>query len=310
MLNDFRRERINRLMLRRAPYRTAARLLFNAALLVAATLVLIFGRRHPAACIAAAVILGLLQTSFFEAMHWSVHQSLFESKALNTAVGCVCGFISIWPFFHYSAFHLDHHRFAADSERDPELLYGNLTELPDAAGRIMHVIKNGLMDPIRFARLLLLLGCSRSPRHAMHWNPDSPLLASAIIEARVMLILYGGLAVCAAMAAPSLFLYLGIALWVHSASMSLFALPEHAGLQRFADLEISSIPVAFRQVKFTRCFLSDPFTRYLRWNENYHATHHAFPSAPYYALGKISAELLPDLPHVHEGYLRFHLFGE
>ena len=72
--------------------------------------------------------LGILLSFLFTLEHEATHKTPFANERLNEWVGRGCGLVLILPFTWFRYFHLAHHRFTHDPERDPELLAGQAPE--------------------------------------------------------------------------------------------------------------------------------------------------------------------------------------
>lgn len=64
---------------------------------------------------------GGLLVFLFAPLHESIHRTAFRSRWLNTLVASACGFLLVLPPRYFRMFHLQHHRYTRDPERDPEL---------------------------------------------------------------------------------------------------------------------------------------------------------------------------------------------
>ena len=69
----------------------------------------------------AAWLYGTALVFLFAPLHETVHHTAFRSRRINRAVSAVCGWILLLPPRYFRAFHLEHHRYTQDPERDPEL---------------------------------------------------------------------------------------------------------------------------------------------------------------------------------------------
>ena len=69
----------------------------------------------------AMLLLGVLQAALFAPIHETMHQTVFRSRRTNAALGWLAACPSLLNWHFYTAFHLAHHRFTQDPERDPEL---------------------------------------------------------------------------------------------------------------------------------------------------------------------------------------------
>ena len=208
---------------------------------------------------------GVVLIFLFAPLHETIHRTAFRSRRLNDAVAWVCGFLLLLPPTYFRAFHFAHHRHTQDPERDPELARAK----PRSLGGYLLVV-SGL--PYWRDRVTAI------PRHATGRVTEAfvpPSQQPAVIrEARVVLLLYAGLA-AASVAASS---WLAVLLWVAPAligqpALRMYLLAEHTGCPLVPDM--------LRNSRTTR---STAAVRRLAWNMPYHTAHHAYPAVPFHAL--------------------------
>ena len=312
------REQLKRLhQRRRVNLEGHLRFWLSASLFAGATVLLALNV-GSAIAIVAAMALGFFQTNWYEAMHWAVHRTLFRSKLGNRIAGHLAGFIAFWPYLHYRDFHLDHHRFTGDPDRDPELLTGGPTEVPATAlARIWHVCTASLYFFKANLSLLLRLAFAGSEQYRQQSMPyiRPTTYRQLKLECRASLLGYAAIITAVALTVPMALWYLPFILWVHCTTMLVFALPEHAGLHGRAAPNDSAgdtedgqkKPNAVAQLAMTRQFQSNIIHRYLAWNGNFHATHHAYPSVPYYAMRQLSDTLGDNIQNQQGSYIGWYL---
>ncbi|MDJ0981614.1 MAG: fatty acid desaturase [Kiloniellales bacterium] len=69
----------------------------------------------------ALLVQGIAIVFLFCAAHEAIHRTAFRTRALNDAVAFVCGFAILLPPAYFRAFHLAHHRYTQEPDKDPEL---------------------------------------------------------------------------------------------------------------------------------------------------------------------------------------------
>ena len=74
---------------------------------------------------------GFLLVFLFTAMHECTHKTAFRSDWLNTIVCWTAGLILLLPPHWFRYFHLAHHRYTHDPERDPELAAPKPRTIPE-----------------------------------------------------------------------------------------------------------------------------------------------------------------------------------
>ncbi len=233
------------------------------------------------------LIQGVLIVFVFGALHETVHLTAFRSDILNRLVGHITGFASFLPARHFRYFHLAHHKFTQDPERDPELASPKaatpwqylkyMSGLPEWAFRICALFRNAVVpntDPYV---------PERGRARVMH-------------EARLYLAGYGVLLAVSVVAQSALLIWVWlIPVVLGQPFMRGFLLAEHAGCPPTGDM-----------LENTRTTYTNPVVRFLAWNMPYHIEHHAYPAVPFYNLPTFHQILKDHLVHTENGYLRFN----
>lgn len=232
------------------------------------------------------VLQGLLIIFCFTLLHETVHKTPFATEWLNEAVMHVCGFLVILPPEHFRYFHLAHHRFTNDPDRDPELAgekaatWGGylwrITGIPIWREHFGVVLKNaaGLCDDD-----FLPEGRKRRVR----------------IEAQVMLALYLGIAALLVLGQTWLFwCWIGPAI-LGQPFLRLYLMAEHGRCPPVANM-----------LENSRTTFTNKLVRRLAWNMPYHAEHHAWPMVPFYKLPDLHEITRPHLKKTSNGYTEFH----
>ena len=253
-----------------------------AALALSTWLVLTTGPWRPALML----IQGMLLVFLFTLLHETAHRTPFRTRRLNDAVGRLCGFVVLIEFDWFRAFHLAHHRYTNDPDRDPELATARpatpwryalyLSGIPDLVGRVKKLLSTSAFDTTddfvpesskrtvkRNARLQLLLYLVATA-------------ASVALGTWVLMITW---LVPMAMAGPFLRAYL---------------LAEHAGCPDHPSMFVN-----------TRTVFTNPIVRFVAWNMPYHAEHHSFPAVPFHKLAAFHKHTRSHLEATASGYLRF-----
>lgn len=233
------------------------------------------------------IVHGVVLVFLFAPLHETVHYTPFRTRRLNEIVAAVCGALLLLPRVYFRAFHLAHHRFTQDPERDPELA----APKPRTLGEYLLYV-SGL--PYWRRQIVGLL------RHA--WGVvDEPFIAprqrpEVVREARVLVLVYAGV-FAGSVATGSL---LALHLWiipvvVGQPFLRLYLLAEHTGCPYVADV--------FRN---TRTTFSTRLVRRLAWNMPYHTAHHANAAVPFHALPAAHAYLEPRMHELAPGYIAVH----
>ena len=235
----------------------------------------------------AAWLYGTTLVFLFAPLHETVHYTAFRSRWLNRAVSAVCGWILVLPPRYFRAFHLEHHRYTQDPDRDPELAVAPPATWADYLWRV-----SGFQYWTSRVRTTLV--------HAAG-TVTEPFLAPAeragvVREARLYLASYA-LAVAVSIATGSAAL---LWLWVvpvvlGQPMLRLYLLAEHTGCPMVPDMLANS-----------RTVHTNAIVRFLSWNMPYHAEHHAYAAIPFHALPRAHAVLAPHVRTQAPGYASVH----
>ena len=225
---------------------------------------------------------GILLVFLFTTLHEATHRTVFTRIAANTWVAGACAFVVILGPNHFRYFHLAHHRFTHDPERDPELAGAKpqgmraycvyLTGLADWAWRVKTLITNAL------------------DRNADAFVPPRGR-ARVRNEARVFLV---GYAVLLGLAGETLLWVWLIPLLIGGPFLRLYLLAEHSFCPHVANM-----------LENTRTTFTNRLVRWLAWNMPYHAEHHAYPAVPFHRLPEFHALVRGALRETQNGYASF-----
>ena len=235
----------------------------------------------------AAWLYGTTLVFLFAPLHESVHYTAFRSRRLSRAVSAVCGWILVLPPRYFRAFHLEHHRYTQDPERDPELA---VAPPSTRAGYLWRV--SGLQYWTSRVRTTLAHAAGRVAE---------PFLAPAeragvAREARIYLASYAlaGAVSIAAGSAALLWLWV-VPVVLGQPMLRLYLLAEHTGCPMVPDMLANS-----------RTVHTNAIVRFLAWNMPYHAEHHAYAAIPFHALPRAHAALAPHVRTQSPGYASVH----
>ncbi|WP_264213274.1 fatty acid desaturase [Leisingera thetidis] len=228
---------------------------------------------------------GVLLVFLFTLSHECTHQTPFRSRWLNEAAGHVCALAIALPFVWFRYFHLAHHKFTNDPDRDPELEHGPRPEtLP------------------QWLRYLSGWGYWRGMALTLWRNAfgtmDAPYLpqrrhAAMRLEARVLLAVHAAALLTLLVSPLVLWLWL-LPLLIGQPFLRAYLLAEH-GL----------CPPVANMLENSRTTLTNRLVRFLAWNMPYHAEHHAFPAVPFHQLPAFHAITRAHLASMSHGYGAF-----
>ncbi|MCY4470725.1 MAG: fatty acid desaturase [Thiotrichales bacterium] len=235
----------------------------------------------------AAWLYGTTLVFLFAPLHETVHYTAFRSRWLNRAVSSVCGWILVLPPRYFRAFHLEHHRYTQDPERDPELAVAPPATRYDYLWRV-----SGLQYWTSRIRTTLMTAAGRVTEAYI-----TPSERTAVVrEARLYLASYVALAAVSTATGSTAVLWLWLVPVVLGQPMlRLYLLAEHTGCPMVPDMLANS-----------RTVHTNAIVRFLAWNMPYHAEHHAYAAIPFHALPRAHAALGPFVRVQSQGYARVH----
>ncbi len=237
----------------------------------------------------AIVLYGAVLSFLFCALHETVHRTAFASRPVNDAVAWACGAVLLLPCEYFRLFHFEHHRFTQDPARDPELAQAAPTTLRSYLWRM-----SGL--PNWTKRLTVTLGHASTGRVTENFVPDAkrPIV---VREARVLWSVYLAiLALSLVFRTADALIYWVLPAVAAQPFLRLYLFSEHTGCPFVDDMYAN-----------TRTTYTNAAVRLLAWQMPYHVEHHAFPSVPFHALGRVNALIRDRIEVSAPGYLALHL---
>lgn len=232
------------------------------------------------------VALGVALIFLFTLQHECTHKTPFESEALNDAVMRVCGFLIFLPPEHFRWFHMAHHKWTNDPEKDPELAGARADTWP-------HFLLTITGLPVWRFHLALILRCAAG-RCDDGFIP-ARRRAFVMWEARAMLADYAVAGAALAMGATWIFwCWLG-PLLLGQPFLRLYLMAEHG-----------RCPAVANMLENSRTTYTNRLVRFLAWNMPYHAEHHAYPNVPFHQLPAFHRLAQAHLVNTSDGYLAYH----
>jgi fatty acid desaturase len=253
---------------------------------IAGTLVAFSG---PWTVVPAIILLGLSQSTLFAPIHETMHLTAFRSRRANAVVGWLAACPSTLNWHFYTVFHLAHHRFTQDPERDPEL-----SPRPPASldGYLMRVLAVNYWR----ARAVVLRDCWRDDLSAYPYIPTTSaprVIASVRWMSALVAVLAIGSAWLFGWWVPFVFWLIPQAMG--QVFLRLYLLTEHTGCDETPNGLVN-----------TRTTLTNRMIHLLMWNMSYHAEHHLYPSIPFHRLPDAHVAVRSRLGVIQDGYARWH----
>ncbi|MGB7318681.1 MAG: fatty acid desaturase [Planktotalea sp.] len=228
---------------------------------------------------------GILLVFLFTLQHECTHETPFATPLLSRIAGHIIAVILFQPFNWFRYFHLAHHRYTNDPEKDPELLSG---AKPDSWIEMIAYVSGW---PTWRANITTTCQNAIAPLRA----PYLPARALWRIkrEARVMVAIY----VCLALS----LLWSSAVFWLWVCP-ALIAMPL---LRIYLLAEHGRCPYVANMLENTRTTYTTRFVRFLAWNMPYHIEHHSEPNVPFHRLPALHQHLKADLITTSSGYVGF-----
>ncbi len=228
---------------------------------------------------------GLLLVFLFTLSHECTHKTPFRTGWLNDAVGHLVSVPIALPFTWFRYFHLAHHKWTNDPDKDPELDGKPKPEL----WRDLAIHLSGW--PYWKGMALVLF-------HNAIGKIDAPYLPrrqhrAMRIEARILLGFYT-LAGISLVFTPILFWLWLFPVLIGQPFLRLYLLAEH-GL----------CPPVANMLENSRTTFTNRVVRFLAWNMPFHAEHHAFPNVPFHQLPSLHVWTKAHLQTTSDGYAEF-----
>ena len=230
---------------------------------------------------------GILLSFLFTLQHETTHYTPFKTRRLNTIVGFCCGFILLLPPTWFRYFHLAHHRWTQNPQKDPELASPKPATLYQYA-----VYLSGL--PVWKDHIATLL------RNAFRQCSDEFVPANKMPAIRLESLAMIGLYLCLTIASATAGLTELLTVWI---------IPLLLGqpfLRAYLLAEHAACPQVDNRFENTRTLLTTPLLRRLAWNMPYHTEHHVYPAVPFFRLPDAHALANPHLQQLEPGYRSFH----
>ena len=229
---------------------------------------------------------GLVVNALFGAMHESVHYGSFRTRWLADLLAFFSGAAILQNAAFYRHYHMAHHRYTQDPDRDPELITSvtprtwrqylwRVSAIPFVRLRVRDIF----LFPFGFRGQTAYIHSSAWPE-IRRWG-------------RWLLAFY------AVLLAGSLWFQTTVLLWV-------WVLPLLCGLpflRLYLLCEHTLCPHSDDGFANTRTTLSNPLVRFLMWNLPYHAEHHLLPNIAFHHLPEAHRHLRPHLKHVSRSYV-------
>jgi fatty acid desaturase len=225
--------------------------------------------------------------ALFGAMHESVHYGSFRTRWMADVLAFFSGAAILNNAGFYRHYHMAHHRYTQDPERDPELITSGT---PRTWGNYLFRVSSIPFFILRTRDILLFPFGFKGDVDYIH--PSG--WAEARRWARWLLAFY------LVLIAVSIALQTTVVLWVWFGPLLIGA----PLLRLYLLCEHTLCPNSDDGFANTRTTISNPLVRFLMWNLPYHAEHHLLPNIAFHHLPEAHQYLRPHLKFIGKGYLQ------
>ncbi|MEM1301183.1 MAG: fatty acid desaturase, partial [Pseudomonadota bacterium] len=227
---------------------------------------------------------GIALVFLFTLAHEATHKTPFATDWMNEVAGHMAGLVLILPFEWFRRFHMAHHRFTNDPERDPELMGPKPDTWP---AFLLHV--SGM--PYWRGMIAQLWANAFGRVEAEYLSARAMPRIRA--EARVYLGVYAGLALTLIWSPLVVWLWV-VPVLLGQPFLRLYLLAEHG-----------RCPAVANMLENSRTTYTNRLVRFLAWNMPYHAEHHAYPMVPFHQLPAFHERAQAHLVNTSDGYAAF-----
>jgi len=228
---------------------------------------------------------GILLIFLFTLSHECTHQTPFRSPWINDWAGHACAVLIALPFVWFRYFHLAHHKYTNDPERDPELEHGPRP----SDWRSLLIYLSGLGYWRSMMRIILANAQGDFPASYLPVRRH----ASMQREAKIILVIYAVVGLTLLVSPMLLWLWL-VPLLVGQPFLRAYLLAEH-GL----------CPPVANMLETSRTTFTNRLVRFLAWNMPYHAEHHSYPNVPFHQLPAFHGFTQAHLKSTSDSYAEF-----
>ena len=249
------------------------------------------GRVHPLGVLALLFLHGTFYAFLVNGFHELCHQTVFQTRALNTVFLYIFSFLGWFNPVFFWASHQEHHKYTLHPPDDLEVVLPVKLTLKSYLA-FAFINPQGLYNRL-VSVTRLSMGKVDGEWANQLFPADEPEKRRALFNWARILLVGHGLIVLISLAAGLWMLpvVLTLAPFYGAGFQYLLNEAQHIGLSdNVSDYRLN-----------TRTILVNPFLRFLYWNMNYHIEHHMFAAVPCYNLPKLHKLIEQDLPHSPNG---------
>lgn len=232
------------------------------------------------------ILHGVMLVFLFTLLHETVHMTVFKTRRMNTFVGWLCAMVILLPPNWFRYFHLAHHRYTHNREKDPELK----DDKPETMGEFLWAV--GGLPVWWFHITTIFKNAFMNPVYDYVPKAGYEKIKS---EAKIMLVIYAILLGFSVLYKLDTLVWLWIVpVLIGQPFLRLYLMAEHGRCPHVANM-----------LENTRTTYTTSFMRWLAWNMPFHSEHHTYPSVPFHKLPKFHEVVKEHLRVTENGYIKF-----
>lgn len=251
--------------------------------------------------------LGFVSSFYFMGFHELIHNTAFRTRWVNGFLAKIVGFFIFRGSDWFWCFHMLHHRYTQDPDKDPELSGGS-ADLMDPSRSIFMYLRFLTGWPFGFERILKMFDMAMGKR-IDPWTSESGMEKEVRIEATIYSLGYLACAVWAILdeqARMVMLLYWILPHMIGAGHLRFYQFGEHRACEGGTYTELD----AWGSSRTTATWW---LYCKLAWNMPYHIEHHAWPAVPFNLLPAVHEEIKAKQPKSRclisgeNGYIGIHI---
>jgi fatty acid desaturase len=218
--------------------------------------------------------------------HECAHGTAFRTRWINETLFWISSIIYYEEPYYRRYAHASHHTYTWLNGLDAQMPF----ETPMTfKGWLLEI--SGIGYFIWITRVTIANACGNFSDKVKSFTPASEL-PKLKWGARGLLLIYAAIAIAITLGADSLFWYLVLPRILGNPVLFLYTIIQHI------DMEEDQLDLR----RSTRSFVTNPFSRFLYMNMNYHVEHHMYPTVPFHTLPTLHEALKDQLLEPDPGF--------
>ncbi|MEO8395950.1 MAG: fatty acid desaturase [Chloroflexota bacterium] len=249
------------------------------------------GRLPLLAVLALLFLHGTFYAFLVNGFHELCHQTVFQTRALNTIFLSIYSFLGWHNPVGFWASHQEHHKYTLHPPDDLEVVLPVKLTLRSYLG-FAFINPRGFYYRLKYVTRLSFGIIDGEWDNALFPPEDTAKRRAFFTWARILLVGHGLIVIVS----------LALGLWMIPILVTLA--PFYAAGFQYLFNEAQHIGMSDRVGDYrlnTRTILLNPFLGFIYWYMNYHIEHHMYAAVPCYNLSKLHSLIEDDLPHCPRG---------